>query len=445
MSLSSVEACLNDFLNAQSLLADTPVFVGLSGGLDSCVLLAALAQNKPSTSITAIHINHGLQADAKHFQAHCEVLCKHLKIKLVVKNIQVEAGASVEGQARKARFNAFSELLPQGAPLFLAHHQDDQIETFFMRLMRGSGLKGLTGMADIQPFEHFFLLRPFLNLSKQTLKDYACSQNLDWVEDTTNEDTHFKRNHIRHHLLGYIQQNYADSKDAMSRSIEQLKDDYDCLQSLVEPYLKNCVEEVDYPYTAKFRLNIEPLSGLELNLQSLIIRQWLSRLGLYAPNQMQLAEIQSSLIGAKADSLPEYQYQSGCLVRHQGALYWIQKAPTPKPTSFLLNEQSPEQLSLEALIWADAHINVSHDGHIRSGSYHLCAASQIECRELKIRKRGTKSFKQLFQEAKIPPWLRANWPVLLENSQPVALVGLAIAESVYSQDGWSLSYATFAA
>lgn len=438
MSLLAVNTSIDEFFRRHPSFKGAPVFAGLSGGLDSCVLLSALAQNIKPALISAIHIHHGLQDDADKFQAHCQALCKQLNIKLLVKKVRVEQGASIEAQARNARFKAFSEIVPKDSLLFLGHHQDDQIETFFMRLLRGSGLKGLAGMSEQQRFEPFFLARPLLSLSKYELKQYAQSQKISWIEDSTNKDTQFERNKIRHHLP-YIWENFSDQNTQpqanVSRSISQLNKDYQSLLSLLEPHLKACIKPACYPQTASQCLDIVALSEHKADIQSLIIRQWLSTLGLYAPNQTQLDEIQASLIDAKVDAQPEYDYQKGQIVRHQGALYWIQK--TPMPPDVVLDLTQP---SGNSVIWLNTPINISNNGHIKAGCYRLCAASAVEQRELKTKNRGTKRFKQLFQEAKTPPWLRANWPVLLENDTPVALVGLAIAESVYSEKGWLLSY-----
>lgn len=438
MSLLVVNASLDEFFRRHPSFKDTPVFVGLSGGLDSCVLLSALAHNIKPSLITAIHIHHGLQADADQFQAHCQAFCNQLNIKLLVKKVRVELGASVEAQARNARFKAFSEIVPKDSLLFLGHHQDDQIETFFMRLLRGSGLKGLTAMSEQQKFEHFFLARPLLNLSKDELKQYAQIQKISWIEDSTNKDTQFERNKIRHHLP-YIWEKFSDQNTQpqanISRSISQLNKDYQSLLSLLEPHLKACIKPACYPQTASQCLDIVVLSEHKTDIQNLIVRQWLSNLGLYAPNQTQLDEIQASLIDAKADAQPECEYQNGQIVRYQKCLYWIKKIPTPPEIIVDLNQPSNTNV-----MWADTPIKVTGDGHIKAGRYRLCAASVVDKRELKAKNRGTKRFKQLFQEAKIPPWLRANWPVLLENDAPVALVGLAVAESVYSEKGWLLSY-----
>lgn len=438
LSLSAIKASLAEFLTCYPALdsnSPTRVYVGLSGGLDSSVLLHALYRHIGSDLITAIHVNHGLQEDAAHFQAQAQTLCDSLSVRLHIEQVEVGTGASLEDQARQARFEAFARILPENGRIFLAHHLDDQIETFFLRLFRGSGLTGLTGMKSIQPFAHFFLARPLLKLNKQNLKEYALEHQLSWAEDHTNEDIRFKRNHLRQAILPDLLSRYEVQTDNIGRSIEQLNVDYQCLQSLLEPHLKRCLESANYPQTQSPCLNLNALGELTASVQALVIRQWVSQLGLYPPNQKQIDEIQASLINAKADAQPIYDYQNGQIRRHQNKLYWIKAFCQPSTVSLDLTAQEACSVA-----WANANVHAKPSGTIRSGYYQLCAASLVCESQMHVHKRGRKHFKQLFQEAKIPPWLRASWPVLLENTQPVALVGVAIAQSVFSEKGWSVSY-----
>ncbi|MCB1676716.1 MAG: tRNA lysidine(34) synthetase TilS, partial [Halioglobus sp.] len=173
-------------------------YVGYSGGLDSTVLLHLLQQwrtaNPRSPALTAIHVNHCLQSGADAWQAHCEHLCRELGVPLVSRAEPVRAGAQgIEAAARAVRYRIFERQLQAGAVLFLAHHLDDQVETFFLRLLRGAGLQGLAAMPARRSLGGGLLARPLLQRPRSQLEDYAREHQLRWVEDPSNTDTALDR------------------------------------------------------------------------------------------------------------------------------------------------------------------------------------------------------------------------------------------------------------
>ena len=131
----------------EPLLAAPRWYVGFSGGVDSTVLLHLLqgwCRHHPAAPpLHAIHVNHGLQAQADDWQVHCEWVCRLMQIPLVCLAGQVKTGAhGLEAAAREARYALFETQLQAGEILFLGHHADDQVETFFLRLLRGAGVQG---------------------------------------------------------------------------------------------------------------------------------------------------------------------------------------------------------------------------------------------------------------------------------------------------------------
>ena len=128
----------------------SPILLGFSGGLDSSVLLQLLATDPGirSRGLRALHVHHGLHADADAWAAHCRRVCAALDVPLEVVRVQVNLSArlGVEGAARAARHAAFAAALGDGEILALAHHRDDQAETFLLRALRGAGADGLAAM-----------------------------------------------------------------------------------------------------------------------------------------------------------------------------------------------------------------------------------------------------------------------------------------------------------
>ncbi|WP_081195719.1 tRNA lysidine(34) synthetase TilS, partial [Halomonas sp. BC1] len=186
-------------------LAETPpgrcVWVALSGGLDSSLLLtlAARACQRRGRSLRALHVHHGLQPAAADFEAHCAALCQRLGVPLSVARVSVEPqGEGIEGAARRARYQAFLEHLAPGDTLWLGQHQDDQAETWLLAALRGSGIRGLAGMPWRREWQGRVLLRPWLSVRRDQLREAARQEGLAWCEDPTNQDTCYDRNYLRH-------------------------------------------------------------------------------------------------------------------------------------------------------------------------------------------------------------------------------------------------------
>lgn len=191
-------------LNQLKLYANhkATVFVACSGGLDSTVLLKAMIQVglKP----IVVHVNYQLRGnDSEQDELfvrklahthHLEIIVKKCPKKLLKGN-----GVNLQLNARKFRHELFQELLKTqpDSKLFLAHHLDDQIETFFLQLMRGAGIFGLGGMHE----ENKGIIRPFLSISKTDLQQFANENFIQWREDKSNQENYYFRNAFRNQIL----------------------------------------------------------------------------------------------------------------------------------------------------------------------------------------------------------------------------------------------------
>ena len=153
----------------EPFLAASGWYVAFSGGIDSMVLLHLINRIRsldPDSypQLEAIHVNHGLSQNADLWERHCLIFCQSHNIPFHAERVSVEnAGAGLESAAREARYRVFEKYLPSSSILFVGHHLEDQIETFFLRLMRGAGLKGLKSIPDSRLLSRATLVRPFLN------------------------------------------------------------------------------------------------------------------------------------------------------------------------------------------------------------------------------------------------------------------------------------------
>ncbi len=191
------------------------VLVAISGGADSVALLhfaCALAKKK-QFKVCACHINHNLRTTAKRDENLVINLCKELNVPLLVKKVAVKTLAkkeklSLEHAARKLRYKALEEAAKEFncKVIAFAHHADDNIETFFLNILRGTQLKGLGGIPAARPFGELKIIRPFLCLNKAELLEYCKYHNLPFENDETNFDDIYTRNFIRLKLLPMLEE-----------------------------------------------------------------------------------------------------------------------------------------------------------------------------------------------------------------------------------------------
>ena len=205
------------------------VIVGVSGGADSVALLHIL--HRLGYSITAAHLNHSIRgAEADGDEAFVKALCKKLGIKCVTAKADVpalakEKGISLEMAARHAR-HAFFKTLGE-VRVALAHHADDQLETFFLRAARGTGPGGLSGMKSFQTLEGLTLVRPMLGIRRAEIIQWLEKEKIEWREDATNTDETISRNFVRRQLFPMFGKLNDRAAENLLRTMDILRDEED--------------------------------------------------------------------------------------------------------------------------------------------------------------------------------------------------------------------------
>lgn len=272
--------------------------VGLSGGLDSTVLLHLLAQVKNSDpqafALSAVHVHHGLQPAADDFAAHCQALCAQLKVPLqilrVIIPVQEISNLGVEAAARKYRYASIAAHLPEKAVLVLAHHRDDLLETALLQWVRGAGLEGLSAMTAFSDMtvagKTFSRWRPLLNEDRDALLAYAQSHELSWVEDPSNASPDFARNRIRQDVMPVLKSLREGAGAAMARSIAHLQSARELLESLTGQALRSCEVELD----GGCELDLAKLAALGQPMTVRVVRAWLKKGGAPIPPSRRLEE-----------------------------------------------------------------------------------------------------------------------------------------------------------
>jgi len=417
--------------------------VALSGGVDSTVLLAALAgsRSKPAR-LRALHVDHGLRPASKEWAQHCRALGRrlHVPLKILTTTVERTRGESLEAAAREARYRLLANALEPGEVLLTAHHGDDQLETVLLQLFRGSGLPGLAGMPALAPFAEGWLVRPLLSRSREELEAWAREHELTWVDDDSNADAQLDRNYLRLHVLPLIRERWPGSPAAVARSARHAAE----AQALLDALALADVDRSRYGES----LSVKTLRTLPSDRRRNALRFWITRAGYLAPDTRRLGEIAGTLLDARPDANPSVEWSSG----NEGAAVEARKRVRVQRDGDLLTLSQAAAVSASAEIlwpWRECRSCTLPGGLGKlelepdeRGPIDLDALPDV----LTIRWRGggerlsphrggsRRSLKNLLQEARVPVAERARLPLLFsitpDGAQLVAVADLFIDESV---------------
>ena len=403
------------------------ILVGFSGGMDSSVLLHALSNLNLNVPIIAIHVHHGLSSNADQWQTLCENQCEQLGVQFVSERVDVSQEGSLEQAARLARYHVFKQYILAGDALLLGHHQDDQVETFMMRLMRGSGMTGLTAMEAERPIARGMLLRPLLSVSREQIESYAHHFDLPYIDDESNDDVSFDRNWWRHELLPLLNARYPQASQSVMKTISILQTEHQLLNDLIDPIYQQVVDK-------QGRLDSNKLRRQTWSIQCQLIRKWLEqheRYPLLADKQIRV--LLSEVMDARVDAEPVFRWQDNEVRRHNGKLYVMPTLPDAPPTEYMRNFTGDTLLDLPA-----GHLKWQPGLGLKPSEYQLTLyQGSLKARPIN---RPNKALKKWFQEFDIPPWQRAFWPVLLKNGEVVAVPGLFVCQGYACEQGWQFSF-----
>jgi len=395
------------------------LWVAYSGGLDSTVLLHALAKNiklLPAIKLRAIHINHSINAQADIWQAHCADFCASLGVDYYSKNVFLDprSSKSIEMQAREQRYQVFENIILPGDGLVLAHHLDDQVETVLLRLVKGSGIKGLAAMKSARTFAHGYLFRPFLNIPRDHLVEYAKQHQLKWVEDTSNQDLQYERNFLRNEILPKLKERWPQVGNNIRRTAENCAESEQLLEMLLADTLIRCQgQHLD-------TLSITQLKQLDDKAQRQVIRCWLDKLGFRLPSRKKIQQLQHDMLYSAYDRNPVIAWEGVELRRYQDELYAM---PPLEPHDF--KSIIPWDLQTR-LVLPSGVVNLLPE-HISGLEINLRSLQNTTIRfrqggEIGVWRGHKHSLKKLFQEWKVPPWLRNRVPLLYSNNELIAAI-----------------------
>jgi tRNA(Ile)-lysidine synthase len=395
--------------------------MAFSGGLDSRVLLEILVhlQNTLGYQLHAMYVHHGLSKNADAWAEFCRNTCLALNVPFKVVHVQVDktTGLGVEAAARQARYDV---LTAENADFIaLAHHQNDQAETFLLQLFRGAGVKGLSAMMAVDAQRR--LIRPLLELPRSQLVQYAESLGLQWIEDESNQDTHFDRNFIRKIVLPAIEQRFAHVSASLARTAHHMSEAAGLLEELAELDAVLCVQNQ--------QLNLTELAKLSFPRAKNVMRYWLISQQYLPPSTARLQEMLDQLLSAKPDANLKVAIGGGegaSLRRYRNLAYIEQDAP---------------QVMIEMVWQGEPELRLPDGSRLifQRKTGEGLAEKRLGIHTLRITQRSggerfkpvgvrpTRTLKHLLQEANVPPWQRDRIPLIYcdDTLAIVPMVGVA--------------------
>ena len=432
------------FQNLLDLLGGIPgtgcCWLAYSGGVDSTVLLHYLCTNRENISrdIKAVHVNHNISKHSGAWADYCRQICHEFQIpfELLTLDIRDFEGYGPEAYARKLRYEAIRKLLSTDDILLTAHHGDDLAETFFLQLMRGAGPEGLAGMPKIRIFEPGWIVRPFLDYTRNQLYSYAVQNKLEWIEDESNSDTSFDRNYIRNQVIPYLRERWPAVTSTFVRSSRHQADLLDILKYSAEVDLQNVMgESVDV-------LNIGEFNKLSVARKRNLLRFWLKINNIPSANSAIIEEIITNLVDARDDCQPLVAWSNTEIRRYRDTIYLLHALPcldnTITYTWILPQSLDIKYGRLEAKrstgkgIKTAALVDNIIDVRFRHGGEEIQPVGRKETHKLK----------KMYQQAGVPPWKRDRIPLLYINDELAAVAGYWINRkfhAVGNEPGWDIT------
>ncbi len=426
---------LNAFLDRNLQTGDLKptLLLALSGGLDSIVLLHLLVEARVAIPFTlhAMHVHHGLSANADTWAEFCATQCQQLDVPLQIVHVNVaknpeykNSEQGIEAEARQLRYNALFTYTPNGqVPSFVvtAHHQDDQAETLMLQLFRGGGVKGLSSMAAVDKARR--LLRPLLDVSRQSLQAYAESRHLKWCDDESNDNTQYDRNFVRHEVMPVLESRFESVKSVLARTASHMAEASELLEILAAQDAEKMLSDNS--------LSLQMLGQLSIARAKNVLRWWFARNRLAMPAAEHLNEIVDQLFSARKDADINIKLQHLYLRKYQDRAYLCEDKTT-EPFDMVWNGE-PELImpSGGKLIFKQV---IGAGLSLKQGVTKLRITNREGGERFKPdASRPTRTLKYLLQEVNMPPWQRMYMPLVYWEDKLAYVPGIGVACELQAQ------------
>ena len=333
---------------------------------------------------------------------------------------------NIEAAARQARYRAFENALGEGETLALAHHRDDQAETFLLRALRGSGVDGLRAMPAWRRLGRGWLWRPLLGHPRDALLAYAQSASLEWVEDPANEAAAHDRNHLRQHVMPLLRQRWPHAGAMLARSATLAGDAARLLASGDDEALE------DMAGADPRGIDVARLLRHPPERRARILRHWLARLGLPPLPGEGVAQIESTLLGPDGDAVPEFAWADAIVRRWRGQLHASRALP-PLPRGYQAHWDGRAPLLLPTGGTLEL-APVSNDPALPGAWPVTVRARQGGERIVLAGRTHSHALKNVLQQRGVPPWRRERMPLLCSSDGTVLAAGDVVVSAALERE-----------
>ncbi|HVN34811.1 MAG TPA: tRNA lysidine(34) synthetase TilS [Casimicrobiaceae bacterium] len=413
--------------SARPEAAHSRVVVALSGGRDSIVLLDALAQVAPDyrVALSAMHVNHGISANAAAWAAFCAAECARRSVPLVVHHVRVERRGrmGLEAAARAARYAALATA--EADFIALAHQADDQAETLLLQLMRGAGPHGLAAMPSRSLGGYGpILVRPFLRLPRSAIDAYARDRGLAWVDDESNADTDVKRNFIRHEIAGRLAAAFPGYPATLARSAAHQAEAARLLDELAQLDAEGaiCADAVAGP--ALDRAALVALDARAPHRARNLLRWFLRRHARRPPSTARLAAMLQQLVHARPDARVRLVHGGAEIGIHRGRI--VVHPPAIGTFEIAWNGETRVGLPHGTLEFAEAAADGTHRAALPAKGVTIRGRIGGERIQLGTH-RQPRALKRILQETGMPFWLRDSLPLVFCGDALAVVPGVGVA------------------
>ncbi|MBU3660518.1 MAG: tRNA lysidine(34) synthetase TilS [Flavobacteriales bacterium] len=379
-------------------------FVAVSGGVDSMLLLDLMAEEK--LPIQVLHVNYHLRGEeSEQDELLVRNYCESNKIPITIESIYLKEnleinGGNLQNEARKVRYDFFKQELNKvsNSKLVLAHHLNDQLETFFLQLLRNSGLAGLSGMSQAKNK----LLRPLLNFKKEEIYSVAIERKINWREDKSNSKNDYSRNRLRNEIIPML-----------SSEIPSLENSILLLQEKFQENLVETLHKID-------AIHLEIEKSMSLNIETWNQLQAIEKIELLKKLSIPtfLFDAFNQLTHAQKGAKIQWNANQNIVIREDNHFQFI----TSKQ-EFKLPKISIEKTTSLPSTFSKSTIYLDESKIIGEISIRKW---QIGDRIYPIGLKGSKLISDVITDAKIPNHLRENQLVLIDEEKILACVNLLI-------------------
>lgn len=353
-------------------------------------------------------------------------------IELRVHSVNIDSSKSnIEEAARLARYQVFKSEVTHGDVLMQGHHLDDQVETMLMRLLRGSGTRGVAGI----PFERAVgsgqLMRPLLTVKKQAIEAYAKEHELRWIEDPSNQSDAYDRNFLRLKVLPLLAQRWPQYRDTLARAAKLSGESDQLNRELADEDMKAVGW---HQLSVGDALPLVSFTNLSRLRKKNVLRYWLAEKQLLMPSAAQLSAIIDEVVAAREDASPIVSWSGMEARKYRGHLLIAGKLPP------FNNRASYPLTSFVGLpLPGVGELNLSKAqgqgiaaAHVETGG--LIVKFRVGGERCQPAGRShSQTLKKLLQEYQVAPWFRERIPLIYKDEELVAVGDLWVCE------GWQAS------